>query len=236
MRAEAARVGRDDWRFTRGLAPNRWATLPRPRADYAEVHIGPDMEVLRRPIVIDRPVFVDGSALWLANPDARRAGWSIVMVDDEGDLIGAIYGHLPWGESDEQTPGHAEMYALRRAAELSVGPLKVYTDYREAAEGVSKGRAATTGPRAKHAAHWRAFWVAVEGEEFEVVKVKGHITAAEVEDNGPSSGDTVGMRLPISWPSEAPGRTSPKNIGRPRSRLRRNRTGSLTSVLGSAMR
>ncbi len=128
-------------------------------------------------------MFVDGSAFWPSNPDARRAGWSIVIVDDAGNLAGAIYGHLPWGESDEQTPGHGEMYALRRAAELSVGPLRVYTDYREAAEGVKKGRDATTGPRAKHAAHWRAYCVAVEDRDFEVTKVKGHITAAEVDDD-----------------------------------------------------
>ncbi len=181
MRAEAARVSREDWRFTRGLAPNAWALLPRPRSDYAEVHVGPNMEELRCPITIDGPVFVDGSAFWPSNPDARRAGWSIVMINDAGDLVGAIYGHLPWAESDEQTPGQAEMYALRRAAELSAGPLRIFTDYREAVEGISKGPAATTGPRAKHAAHWRAFWTAVEGEEFQVIKVKGHITASEVE-------------------------------------------------------
>ncbi len=183
LRAEAARASRDDWLFTRGLAPNAWAQLPRPRCDYEEVHVGPDGEKLDEPLHIDGPVFVDGSALWPANPDARRAGWSIVTINAEGKLCGAVYGHLPWGESDEQTPGHAEMYALRRAAELVTGPLVVYTDYREAAEGVGKGSAATTGPRAKHAAHWRAFWTAVEDREYRIVKVKGHITATQVEDD-----------------------------------------------------
>ncbi len=183
LRAEAARASRDDWRFTRGLVPNVWAQLPRPRWDYEEVHVGPDGEELVEPLDIDGPVFVDGSALWPASPDARRAGWSIVTIDAEGRLRGAVYGHLPWGESDEQTPGHAEMYALRRAAQLVTGPLVVYTDYREAAEGVHKGSAATTGPRAKHAAHWRAFWTAVEDREYKIVKVKGHATSAQVEND-----------------------------------------------------
>ncbi len=178
MRTEAAGASRDDWRFTRGLAPNPWMTTPRPREDYEEVHVGSNMEVLSQPILVDQPVFVDGSAWWPTNPDARRAGWSIVMIDIDGKLRGAIHGHLPWPESDEQTAGHAEMYALRRAAELVVGGLRVYTDYREAAEGTLKGRSATIGHRSKHAAHWRAFWTAVEGEEFEIMKVKGHITEA----------------------------------------------------------
>ncbi len=84
------------------------------------------------------------------------------------------------GESDEQTAGQAETYALRRAAELSVGALHVYTDYKEAAEGAMKGEAATAGPKIKHAANWRAFWRAVDGTTPVVEKVKAHVTEAEV--------------------------------------------------------
>ncbi len=183
MRIEAARRSRDDWAFTRGLLPNPWMTAPRARDDYEEVHVGPNMEVLAQPHVVDRDVFVDGSALWPANADARRAGWSIVMIDTAGKFVGAVYGHLPRSEADEQTPGHAEMYALRRATEMAVCPIRIYTDYREAAEGVKKGAEATTGPRSKHAAHWRSFWLAADGAGVEVVKVKGHITAEEVKDD-----------------------------------------------------
>ncbi len=183
MRERAAAADRDDWESTRGLVPNPWSLAPHPRDDYEEVHVGPNSEVLDQPLIVDQAVFVDGSAWWPSNPDARRAGWSIVMVDSNGKLRGAIYGHLPWPESHEQTAGHAEMYALRRAAELAVGGLRAYTDYKEAAEGATKGRSATTGPRAKHAAHWRAFWTAVEGEQFEIIKVKGHVTEAEVRSD-----------------------------------------------------
>ncbi len=102
------------------------------------------------------------------------------MIDDNGKLISAVYGHMPYGEDMEQTAGGAEMYALRRAAELTVTPLVAYTDYKEAAEGAIKGQGATTGCKVKHAAHWRAFWRAVDGTNFCVTKVKGHITEAEV--------------------------------------------------------
>ncbi len=180
MRAEAARVARDDFRFTRGLMPSPWAKCAPPRNDYEEIHVDGDMRELSEPWVIDRPAFVDGSALWPSNPEARRAGWAIVMIDGSGKLAGAVYGHLPWAESDEQTAGHAEMYALRRAAELAVGDLLVYTDYKEAADGVHKGEAVTTSSGMKHAAHWRAFWKAVDGSAPRVEKVKGHITHEEV--------------------------------------------------------
>ncbi len=66
---------------------------------------------------------------------------------------------------------------------MAVGTIRIFTDYREAAEGTSKGAAVTTGPNSKHAAHWRAFWRAADEGIPDVVKVKGHITAAEVEDN-----------------------------------------------------
>ncbi len=180
MRAEAARVDRDDWTYTRGLIPNPWMTAQPPRADYDEIHVDGNMRELSEPLTVDVPAFIDGSALWPSDPDARRAGWSIVVINDQGDMVGAIYGHLPWAESDAQTAGHAEMYALRRAAELAVGDLHVYTDYKEAAEGISKGEAATTAPTVKHAAQWRAFWRAVDGTRPVVEKVKGHSTEAEV--------------------------------------------------------
>ncbi len=180
MRAEAARVARDDLRFTRGLMASPWPNCAPPRSDYEEIHLDADMRVLAQPLLVDRPVFIDGSALWPTNPEARRAGWAIVMIDEHGKLAGAIYGHLPWGEADEQTAGHAEMYALRRAAELAVGDLCAYTDYQEAADGLAKGEAATSAPGMKHAAHWRAFWRAVDGSSPRVLKVKGHVTEAEV--------------------------------------------------------
>ncbi len=180
MRAEAARVGRDDWRFTRGLIPSPWNSTAPPRSDYEEIHVDGDGNLLREPLAVDGPVFIDGSALWPTNPEARRAGWAIVTVDIEGKMTGAIYGHVPWAESEEQTSGAAEAYALRRAAELCVGTLHAYTDYTESVEGVVKGRAATTGPRLKHAAHWRAFWNAVDGTRPIVEKVKGHSTEEEV--------------------------------------------------------
>ncbi len=180
MLGEAARVGRDDFAYTRGLRPTPWASNAPPRDDYLEVHVDGDMNELDVPLVIDRPVFIDGSALWPSNAEARRAGWSVVMVDDDGNMIGAVYGHLPWAEGDEQTAGGAEMYALRRAAEMTVVPLVAYTDYKEAAEGAIKGEAATAGPKVKHATHWRAFWKAVDDTAFSIIKVKGHVTEAEV--------------------------------------------------------
>ncbi len=102
-------MGRDDFRFTRGLAPNPWSNAAPPRSDYEEVHVDGQMRPLAQPLIVDQPVFIDGSALWPTEPDARRAGWSIVMINDNGDLLGAIYGHMPLPESPEQTAGHAEM-------------------------------------------------------------------------------------------------------------------------------
>ncbi len=206
MRAEAARVARDDYRYTRGLMPSPWNKCAPPRSDHSEMHVDGDLRELTQPLIIDRPVFIDGSALWPSNPEARRAGWAIVMINEGGGLVGAIYGHLPWAESDEQTAGHAEMYALRRAVELAIGDLVVYTDYKEAADGVLKGEAATTSAGMKHAAHWRAFWRAVDDSSPTVVKVQGHITEAEVAHDVTLQCKRAGTATPTAWPSSEPGR------------------------------
>ena len=59
-------------------------------------------------------VYLDGSG-WEADvPEARRCGWAVAMVDDEGGLIRGMYGPLP---GLPQTVPRAEHYALKMLME-----------------------------------------------------------------------------------------------------------------------
>ncbi len=128
-------------------------------------------------------IFVDGSALWPASGRARRAGWAAVVVDPMGNVLRAVYGAVPWHVDRAQTSGAAEVYAVRRAAGLRIGDVRLQSDYQTAVDGAKGTQAATTAPRRRNAASWRAFWKALDGEAAaaEVLKVKAHLGIESIE-------------------------------------------------------
>ena len=84
--------------FCRGLLPDPERCFP--RAEAPEEHhvrcVGCPREWQS-----EGDVFVDGSASSPTLPCVRRAGWSIVQIDDRGRFVCAMYGVVPlkWGPS-----------------------------------------------------------------------------------------------------------------------------------------
>ena len=62
-------------------------------------------------------VFADGSCLWPKHPELARAGFSVVQVDDAGEVIKAVYGAL--GRSYPQSPLAAEYAGMSVAHDNS---------------------------------------------------------------------------------------------------------------------
>eukprot|EP00971_Amphidinium_carterae_P129690 2568761-Amphidinium_carterae.2 len=60
-------------------------------------------------------ILTDGSALWPTSLHGRRAGWSVVMIDEHGHMVRALYGPLPRDVAPEQTVRRAEDYAVHAA-------------------------------------------------------------------------------------------------------------------------
>ncbi len=178
LRERAARAERDSLYWTRGIAEDPWRNLVPPRRDYTEDWY------FRAGVERDRnftgEVFSDGSAIHPRCPEARRAGWTVLQIDERGDVEKAVFGHVPAAESTTQSAGSGETYALRRAQELAVGGITTTADYQALLDGAEAGQLATTAPSRTNAAHWRGIWKATDGEPPAVVKVKAHRTYEEV--------------------------------------------------------
>ncbi len=194
MRNKAAAAGRHHPRWTRGVTSNPKSCVPPPRRDFGEEW------VFGQGVPHDRhfsgTVYTDGSAYNPQCVDVRRAGWSIVQVDRNGMLLKAVFGHVPACMSTDQTVAAGELYALRRAVELSVGDLAVKTDYQGIIDGLQAGEAATTSAKRPNAASWRAFWRTVEGSPPQVYKVKAHRSRDEAaaSDDPDSLADWTGNK------------------------------------------
>eukprot|EP00959_Pyramimonas_sp_CCMP1952_P384790 8064437-Pyramimonas_sp.AAC.1 len=72
----------------------------------------------------------DGSAAHPTCEFKRRAGWSLVQVNDQGDVLRAAFGPVPREVAPSQQARDGEDYAYRMAAEL-VDPssdFEIFTD------------------------------------------------------------------------------------------------------------
>ncbi len=177
MRDAAAEAGRSSLRWTRAVAAEPRGVMAAPRRDHGETWVFAPGVPHERWLAGD--VYTDGSATNPRHPEVRRAGWAAIQVDDQGELIKGVYGHVPAEASTEQTAGAGELYALRRAAELAAGDTVIHTDYQTIIDGVKAGEAACCHHRKPSASAWRAYWRAAEGGNCAVYKVKAHRTRAE---------------------------------------------------------
>ncbi len=177
MRERAAAAARDDPLWTRAIRLDPWRDIPPPRRDHSE------QWYFAEGIAEDRSfagaVFTDGSALNPQCPEARRAGWAVIQLGPGGKLLKAVFGHVPASASFEQTAAAGEVYALRRAAELSTGDIAVHVDYQGIIDGCRNGQSWCTSPRRPNAASWKGFWRAMDDRQPHVVKVKAHRTKQE---------------------------------------------------------
>ncbi len=177
MRTAAAAASRSDPRWTRALTAEPKGRMAAPRRDHDEEWVfAPGVPQER---CLSGDVYTDGSATNPRCPEVRRAGWSAIQVDERGDLVKGVYGHVPAEASVEQTAGAGELYALRRAAELAASDANIHTDYQGILDGVRAGEAACSHHKKANASSWRAYWRAVEGGAPCVRKVKAHRSREE---------------------------------------------------------
>ncbi len=179
MRDAAAAAPRDHPLWTRGVRVNPRGTVPPPRRDHDERwFFAPGVPEDR---FFDGDVYTDGSAYNPQCPDIRKAGWAVVQLDADGGVLKAVYGHLPAAMSVDQTVAAGEVYALRRATELTAGTIHVRVDYQGIVDGCRAGEAACCSHRRPNAASWRPIWRATDGNAPRVTKVKAHRTRQEAE-------------------------------------------------------
>ena len=136
--------------------------------------------------------YIDGSGLEPQLPELRRCGWAVVMCDDHGNLLRAVYGPLPgcW-----QDVGRAELFALVMLA-ICVGAAMadVATDCIAVFTGWGLGPA-TSSQRSAMGTLWRRLQfelLRVDGVSLQVRKVKAHTGAAAVKSGLISAADQAG--------------------------------------------
>eukprot|EP00973_Karenia_brevis_P034262 4725989-Karenia_brevis.AAC.1 len=148
---------------------------PRPISSDTEV-----WEVVPRNGLFEGKVWLDGSALNPADSILCRAGWSIVSVGTDGQILGEVYGPLAW---PLQESGCAELFAFVKALRLSVPPITVYTDYQGLIDGLELGRSVITAPGREYADMWKVVCDAVDDfgiEAIQLIKVKSHVSERKV--------------------------------------------------------
>ena len=120
----------------------------------------------------------DGSMTAAEPRDARRMGYSVVMADDAGDVLIAVYGCY-FGLAPSAF--RAELFGLTRVVELvAFEEVLIYIDCSSVVGKFNKGPLFSTHGRAKGADLWRRIFEAVGGSA-KVVWTKGHVTKVDLQ-------------------------------------------------------
>jgi hypothetical protein len=161
-------------RFARGLLPHPGSLVPA-GSFHGEVRW------INKPVHgMDGLLFTDGSAIGV-EWEVSRAGWAVVQVTGEGDLISAAYGPVPMCDCPLQTIADAEDYALAMLPVLAMTPIEVYVDRQQTvnmANGCPRAATSVASPRAHL---WVRYFTAFEGENVRVLKTLAHATAGDVD-------------------------------------------------------
>ena len=162
--------------FARGIFPTLRPIFPR-------LPIDPEKRVMwiNRPAsgYLTGTIFSDGSALFPRHPILRRAGWSLVQVDNFGNLVAAAYGPVPYEDGPGQQARDGEDYAYAVAPQLVLPPARFYVDCAGTLRCLQGGLSYCEQHSSQRVHIWRAFWAAFDAEDFTAHKTKAHCTVQQ---------------------------------------------------------
>ena len=166
-------------------------------------HLFPRVEPAEEDLIswVNRPAdgllkglcFSDGSAILPEYACLRRAGWAVVSVDRNGNLLSAAYGPVPLHEAPQQTAKQAEDYAILMLSRLAMAPIKVGIDCASTCDQVQ------LGPGHSRAMHpgchwWDQVWAQFEAGDLEAFKTKAHCSEADVTKGKTTAWERRGNR------------------------------------------
>ena len=125
--------------------------------------------------------FTDGAMKGRAPKAARRAGWSWVVVDDNGCVIFGLYGPCP---DPFPTAFRAELRAVCELLVLALPPLTIWVDNQAVIDGWLRGKQWCTSSSRSAADLWSDFWQRIEdigSDGIVLKKTKGHATEVDVQ-------------------------------------------------------
>ena len=133
------------------------------------------------PLAVQGDVYVDGSCSRHVVREMNRAGWAVVCVDEQGEILARAYG--PVCAPLPQTSQAAEFVAFAAAVRLAAGPTSIFEDCSNVIRAAHADAAQTLSERRPHAgimkdARAEPGWKHIR----EVAKVKAHVKEQEVSD------------------------------------------------------
>ncbi|CAK0824062.1 unnamed protein product [Prorocentrum cordatum] len=163
--------------FARGWLPGPPRAAPRTDAMAATWANRPEGGLLRGRL------FLDGSAMDPEHESLRRAGWSIVQCDADGDLESEVYGTVCLDLCPLQTAKDGEDFAvwmLSRFAGLNVEELCI--DCASTVSCLKLGRKYATAMGKPNAHLWSAIHASLDVDTLKVAKVAAHCRAEDVRE------------------------------------------------------
>ena len=142
-------------------------------------------------------IFIDGSGFEVGHPPFRVAWWAVVITDENGNMLSALYGAVPLQEAPGQLAHGGEDHVVMMLSDHAViaSEVPLYIDCKAT---VNRARHAMTGAAENNA---RAHWWRRKGDAFEHVrtrKVAAHTSERAVREGGISHQQRVGnMRMQI---------------------------------------
>ena len=149
-------------------------------------------------------IYTDGSCLKGITKQGDRAGWSVVELDNEGNLVSALAGPVPYLLG--QTSQAAEHCALASAVQVITAPSTIATDFLGLVEVLAKPPAVILSARRAHGGPLREVighpnWRKVT----EIRWCKAHRSLSDHQPGSADFLDVVGNDLADSWAKKGAG-------------------------------
>ena len=126
-------------------------------------------------------LFIDGSAMHARWPGCTRAGWAIVQLDAQGQMVAAACGPVPVDEAAQQQASDGEDYAAYMLTTLAEPPFEVYVDC-TGTLGCLRAPAVYSCSVFHERAHlWTRFWLTFRPGDFQCFKTKARASLLDVQ-------------------------------------------------------
>ncbi|CAK0815915.1 unnamed protein product, partial [Prorocentrum cordatum] len=128
-------------------------------------------------------LYLDGSALDPEHESLRRAGWSIVQCDSDGNMECAVYGSVRQDLCPFQTAKDGEDFAVWMLSRF-LGPSveEILIDCASTVSCLTLGKRYATAANKPNAHLWEGIYASLDVDTLKVTKVAAHCTARDVMD------------------------------------------------------
>ncbi|CAK0828696.1 unnamed protein product, partial [Prorocentrum cordatum] len=145
-------------------------------------------------------LYLDGSALDPEHESLRRAGWSIVQCDSDGNMECAVYGSVRQDLCPFQTAKDGEDFAVWMLSRF-LGPSvdEILIDCASTVSCLTLGKKYATAANKPNAHLWEGIYASLDVDTLKVTKVAAHCTARDVMDGKITEADLRGNGHADRW-------------------------------------